>query len=65
MTYSMHFSMMSNIPSCSAVLDIGLVRELFESSNLETPMMLLSRSEIAAQLQRLRCAAKASRSTMP
>lgn len=55
MTHSMHFTAVEHTELFRGI-DTGLVRELFESRNLETPMMLLSRSEIGRNYNALKTA---------
>lgn len=55
MTHSMHFAAVENTALFRGV-DTGLIRELFEARNLETPMMLLSRAEVGRNYQALKAA---------
>ncbi len=55
MTHSMHFAAVENTSLFRGV-DTGLIRELFESRTLETPIMLMSRSEIARNFDSLKAA---------
>jgi ornithine decarboxylase len=55
MTHSMHFAAVENTTLFRGV-DTGLIRELFEARNLETPMMLLSRAEVGRNYEALKAA---------
>src|SRR5512138_3327323 len=55
MTHSMHFAAVEHTELFRGV-DTGLVRELFETRNLETPMLLMSRSEIGRNYDALKAA---------
>ena len=55
MTHSMHFAAVENTALFRGV-DTGLIRELFEARNLETPMMLLSRAEVGRNYEALKAA---------
>jgi ornithine decarboxylase len=55
MTHSMHFAAVENTSLFRGV-DTGLIREMFEGRTLETPMMLMSRAEIARNYDSLKAA---------
>ncbi|MFZ1682807.1 MAG: type III PLP-dependent enzyme [Candidatus Zixiibacteriota bacterium] len=55
MTRSMHFAAVENTSLFRGV-DTGLIREMFEGRALDTPMMLMSRSEIARNYDSLKAA---------
>ncbi len=55
MTHSMHFAAVENTTLFRGV-DTGLIRELFETRNLETPMMLMSRAEVGRNYEALKAA---------
>ena len=55
MTHSMNFSVMENTGLFRGV-DTGLIRELFNTRTLETPVMLLSRAEVRRNFQALKIA---------